>query len=61
MDKELWNLDSHQTWTYIFLSKKLKAIGSKWVFKVKCHTNCLMKMYKGCLVTQGFYQVHEID
>lgn len=37
------------------------AISSKWVFKVKYHTDGSIKEYKGRLVTQTFSQVHGID
>ena len=37
INEELWSLDSHQTWFYPPLPPNQKAIGYKWVFKVKHH------------------------
>lgn len=34
IDEELWNLDSHQTWSYTSLPSGRKAMGCKWVFRV---------------------------
>ena len=61
MDEELWNLDSHQTWSYTLLPQARKVIGCKWVFKVKYQANSSIERFKPHLVTQGFFQVHGID
>ena len=60
IDKELWNLDLHQTWSYSTLPSGRKAIGCKWVFKVKYHPNRSIERYKARLVAQGFFQVHRV-
>ena len=36
-DKDLWNLDSHQTWCYITLFLDYKSISCKSIFKIKYH------------------------
>ena len=54
-------MDSHQTWTYILLPEGRKAIGCKWVFKVKYHPDGSIERYKARLVAQGFSQIHGID
>ena len=61
IDKELWNLDSHQTWIYTLLPVGQKTIGCKWVFKVKYHPDGSIERYKARLLAQGFSQVHRID
>ena len=61
INKELWNLDTHQTWYYTPLPDNQKAIRCKWVFKVKYNSDSLVKRYKAKLVGQGFYQVNGID
>ena len=61
MDEELWNLDSYQTWTYTLFPVGQKAIGYKWVFKVKYHPDGSIKRYNSRLVAQRFSQVHGIN
>ena len=61
IDEELGNLDIHQTWCYTTLPQNRKAIGCKWVFKVKYDPDGSIERYKAGLVTQGFSQVHGID
>ena len=61
IDEELWNLDTHQTWCYTPLPDNRKAIGCKWVFKVKYNSDGSVERYKARLVAQGFYQLHGID
>jgi hypothetical protein len=46
----------NSTWELIKLLPKHKAIGSKWVFKVKHNANGSIKCYNACLVAQGFSQ-----
>ena len=47
INEEFWNLDSYQTWAYIFLSIERKAIGCNWVFKVKYYLDGSIQRYKG--------------
>ena len=61
IEKELQNLESHQIWEYKKLHLGQKAIGSKWVFKVKYHPDRSVARFKARLVTQGFSQVPGID
>ena len=60
-EEELQNLKNHQTWQYDELPLGQKAIRSKWVFKVKYHSNGSVAKFKARLVAQGFSQVQEID
>ena len=61
IDKELWNLDSYQTWCYKKLPSGKKMIGYKWVFKVKYKSNKTIKRYKTRLVAQRFSQIPKVD
>lgn len=48
--EELQNLKSHQIWEYDELLPGRKAIGSKWIFKVKYHPNGSVARFKAKLV-----------
>ena len=43
------------------LTKGKKAIGSKWVFKIKYKANGDLKRYKARLVAKGYNQKYSID
>lgn len=55
------NLENHHTWEYEQLPPDRKAIGSKWVFKVKYNTDGSVSRFKARLVAQRFSQVQGID
>lgn len=57
IEKELQNLENHQIREYNELPSGQKAIGSKWVFKVKYHPDGSVTRFKARLVAQGFSQV----
>ncbi len=61
IEDELQNLENHQTWEYNKLPLGRKAIGSKWVFKVKYNPHDSVARFKVRLVAQGFSQVHGIN
>ena len=61
IEEELQNLENHQTSEYDELPLRRKAIGSKWVFKVKYHPDGSVARFKARLVAQGFSQVQGID
>jgi Reverse transcriptase (RNA-dependent DNA polymerase) len=43
------------------LPKDKKAIGVKWVYKIKRGANGSINCYKACLVAKGCKQKHDID
>lgn len=61
IEEEIQNLENHHTWEYDRLPADRKAVGSKWVFKVKYHPDGTMARYKARLVAQGFSQIHGVN
>jgi hypothetical protein len=49
------------TWTLVQLPPDRKAIGSRWVFKVKHNADGSLERYKACLVAKGFNQCPGLD
>jgi hypothetical protein len=69
-DSELWHqamvreMEAHlenSTWELVKLPPGRKAIGSKWVFKVKRNPDGTVECYKARLVAKGFGQRPGID
>lgn len=50
VEEEIQNLEDHQTWEYDHLPSDRKAVGSKWVFKVKYAPDGSIARYKARLV-----------
>lgn len=64
--KEAANLEyesllENDTWDLVDLPKDCKAIGTKWVFKVKHHSDGRVERYKCRLVAKGYSQIHGTD
>ena len=49
------------TWELVPLPDGKKAIGSRWVFKIKRNADGSIERYKGRLVAQGFSQKPGLD
>jgi transposase InsO family protein len=69
-DSELWHqamvrkMEAHLengTWELVKLPHRRKAIGSKWVFKVKRNPDGTVERYKARLVAKGFGQCPGVD
>jgi hypothetical protein len=58
MEEEMKAIVSNDTWTMIDLPAQRKAIGLKWVFRVKRDKH---GAYKARLVVKGYSQQHDID
>ncbi|MCO5563971.1 hypothetical protein L7F22_017624 [Adiantum nelumboides] len=61
MDEEIVALDVNQTWELVPLPKGKKAIGCKWVYKVKHKADGTIERYKARLVAKGYAQTYGID
>jgi len=61
MDEEMATLDANATWGLVALLEDKKAIGCKWVYKVKHNANGSVSRYKAKLVAKGYAQTYGID
>ena len=61
MKKEMHAIQKNDTWELTTLSQSHKAIGVKWVYKIKRTANREVDRYKGRLVAKGYKQKYGID
>ncbi len=61
MDEEMATLDANATWELVALPKDKKAIGCKWVYKVKHNADGSMSIYKARLIAKSYAQTYGID
>ncbi|KAK6128802.1 hypothetical protein DH2020_037438 [Rehmannia glutinosa] len=61
MHQELQALERNNTWSLTHLPKGKKAIGCKWVYKVKLNPDGTVARHKARLVAKGFHQVQCVD
>lgn len=61
MHAELQALVNNDTWSLYSLLAKRKAIGCKWLIKVKKKADCIIDKYKARLVAKGFSQQARAD
>ena len=61
MNSELKSIKENDTWYYADLPKGHKAIGLKWVFKVKRDLEGNIIKYKARLVAKGYAQKYGVD
>ncbi|XP_028800757.1 uncharacterized protein LOC114756015 [Neltuma alba] len=61
MKCEIDALENNRTWDIVHLPKGKKAIGCKWVFKIKYRPDGSIDKYKARLVAKGYTQREGID
>jgi histone deacetylase 1/2 len=61
MQAEYTALLNNATWSLVSLPSNRKAIGCKWVFRVKENPDGSVNRYKARLVAKGFHQVQGFD
>ena len=61
MADEIAALESNQTWSLTSLPSHKKAIGCKWVYRIKYKADGTVERYKARLVAKGFTQQEGLD
>jgi len=61
MHNEIQALENNGTWEVADLYSGKKALGCKWVYKIKYHSDGTVEWYKTHLVILGNHQVEGID
>ncbi|KAL0283172.1 UNVERIFIED_CONTAM: Copia protein [Sesamum angustifolium] len=61
MNEEIAALEQNQTWEVVDLPLGKRAIGSKWVYKLKLRPDGSIYRYKVRLVAKGYNQVEGVD
>jgi len=61
MQREIHALEKNDTWEIDDLPPNKKALGCKWVYEIKYHSDGTMEKFKARLVIFGNYQVVGID
>ncbi len=54
-------LDVNVTWELVVLPEDKKAIGCKWVYKVKHNVDGSVSRYKTTLIAKGYAQTYGKD
>lgn len=60
-DDEINSIEKNKTWDLVELPNGAKAIGLKWVFKIKRNSDGSINKFKARLVAKGYIQRHGID
>lgn len=61
MQEEIESLNDNDTWELVELPADRRAIGCKWVYKIKTKADGSVQQYKARLVAQGFSQKYGKD
>ena len=61
VQEELKSLEEHQTWKVCNLPEGRKAIGCKWVFRIKEKQDGTVEKFKARLVAKGYLQKEGVD
>ena len=60
-EEEITSIKKNHTWTLVALPDGCKAIGLKWIFKVKHNADGSINKYKARLVAKGYVQRYGVD
>ena len=61
MDSEYDSLIKNQTWGLVPLPEGKNAIGTQWVYKLKCNADGSLDRFKARLVAKGYMQSKGVD
>ena len=61
MAEELKALEKNHTWSLVQLPSGKKAIGSRWIYKIKFRADGSIERHKARLVARGFTQTFGVD
>ncbi|KAK2399633.1 putative mitochondrial protein [Trifolium repens] len=61
MNSELEALSKTGTWVIVNMPPNVRAIGSKWVYKIKHKADGSIERYKARLVAKGYSQIEGLD
>jgi len=61
MDEKMVALDANTTWELVVLPKNKKAMGCKWVYKIKHNADGSVSRYKARFVAKGYVETYGID
>ncbi|GMF41384.1 unnamed protein product [Phytophthora lilii] len=61
MESEMKSLEDHKTWTLVDMPPGKRAVGCKWVFRIKRDPSGEIVKFKARLVAKGFMQRPGID
>ena len=61
MEEEMESMKESQVWDLVDLHSNRKAIGNKWVLKIKRKADGSIERYKARLVAKGYTQLEGID
>jgi hypothetical protein len=61
MNEEMISIEKNQIWKLVDLPKEKKAVGLKWVFKIKYNEYGSIQKHKGRIVAKGYSQQPGVD
>lgn len=61
MNDEMESIRTNQLWDLVDLPSRRKAIGNKWVLKIKRKADGSIERYKARLVVKGYTQNEGVD
>ncbi|PRQ60643.1 putative RNA-directed DNA polymerase [Rosa chinensis] len=61
MADELQALNDNNTWSIVQIPKGKKAVGCRWIYKTKFHSDGTVERHKARLMARGFTQTYGVD